>query len=78
MNRLEHPGTGRVMEVYTTEPGIQLYTGNILKGMKCKDGTIYAKHHSLCLETQKYPDAVHHVSEWKNARHIIASILPVI
>ena len=48
---LYHPGSGRYMEIYTTEPGIQFYTGNFLDGtVKGKNGTIYCKHAGLCLE----------------------------
>ena len=48
------------MEVWTTEPGLQFYTGNFLDGtVKGKGGAVYAKHGGFCLETQKYPDAVH-------------------
>ncbi len=46
--RVFEPSSGRVMEVYTTEPGVQLYTGNHLG------------HRALCLETQHYPDSIHH------------------
>ncbi len=53
--------TGRVMEVYTTKPGIQLYTGNFLDGMgPCKEGATYAKRGGLCLETQFFPNAMKH------------------
>ena len=50
--------TGRVMEVWTTEPGVQLYTGNFLTpGLKGKAGKTYDKRHGFCLETQHYPDS---------------------
>ena len=53
--------TGRVMEVFTTEPGVQLYTANYLDGtLKGKKGILYRKHFGLCLETQHFPDAIHH------------------
>jgi aldose 1-epimerase len=55
--------TGRVMEVFTTEPGIQLYTANYLDGtIKGKNGIIYRKHYGLCLETQHFPDSMHQTS----------------
>ena len=55
------PKTGRVMEVLTTEPGIQLYTGNFLDGeLTGHGGVVYNKHAGLCLETQQFPDAVNH------------------
>ncbi|MCK4763893.1 MAG: galactose mutarotase [Candidatus Aminicenantes bacterium] len=56
--RVEAPRSGRVMEVFTTEPGIQLYTGNFLDGSnKGKGGKVYHKHYGFCLETQHYPDS---------------------
>lgn len=51
------PGSGRVMEVYTTEPGVQFYAGNFLSGAKGKNGKIYLRRHGFCLETQHYPDS---------------------
>jgi aldose 1-epimerase len=57
--RLSEKTTGRVMEVLTTEPGIQLYTGNFLDGtLKGKGGITYKKHGGLCLETQHFPNAI--------------------
>ncbi len=55
--RARDPQSGRVMEVFTTEPGVQLYTGNHLKGIAGKSGYIYEKRHGFCLETQKFPDS---------------------
>lgn len=59
---LYHPGSGRVMEVYTTEPGIQFYTGNFLNGRlaNTKGGAKYVQHAALCLETQHFPDSPNH------------------
>lgn len=55
---LYHAGSGRYMEVYTTEPGIQFYTGNFLDGtLTGKNKTVYIKHAGLCLETQHFPDS---------------------
>ena len=52
------PSTGRVMEVWTTEPGIQLYTGNFLDGtLVGKSGKAYQRRSGFCLETQHYPDS---------------------
>lgn len=52
------PLTGIQLEVLTSEPGIQLYTGNFLNGKdKGKQGQIYKKHDAFCLETQKFPDS---------------------
>jgi aldose 1-epimerase len=52
--------SGRRMRVMTTEPGIQFYSGNFLKGQKGKGGKTYAHRSALCLETQHYPDSVNH------------------
>jgi aldose 1-epimerase len=53
--------TGRVLEMYTTEPGVQLYTGNFLDGkLKGKKGVVYKKHQAFCLEAQHFPDSVNH------------------
>jgi aldose 1-epimerase len=50
--------SGRKMEVFTSEPGIQLYTGNNLDGSQAgKSGFFYPKHSGLCLETQHFPDS---------------------
>lgn len=51
------PKTGRIMEVFTTEPGIQLYTGNFLDGPIGKSGKPYKRRSGLCLECQHYPDS---------------------
>uniref|UniRef100_A0A8C9PFE4 Galactose mutarotase n=1 Tax=Spermophilus dauricus TaxID=99837 RepID=A0A8C9PFE4_SPEDA len=57
--RVYHAGSGRVLEVYTTQPGVQFYTGNFLNGtLKGKNGAIYPKHSGFCLETQNWPDAI--------------------
>lgn len=51
------PKTGIKLQVFTSEPGIQVYTGNFLDGtVKGKRGIVYNKRASVCLETQKYPD----------------------
>ena len=56
--RVSEPTTGRVMEVRTTEPGIQFYSGNFLDGHHVgKGGTAYAHRSGFCLETQHYPDS---------------------
>jgi aldose 1-epimerase len=52
------PVSGRVMEVYTTEPGIQFYSGNFLDGSNAgKGGKVYVKRYGFCLEAQHYPDS---------------------
>jgi len=54
------PKTGIVMEVFTTEPGVQLYTGNYLDGSFIgKNGHKYPKRSAFCLETQHFPDSIH-------------------
>jgi aldose 1-epimerase len=53
------PDTGRTMEVWTTQPGVQFYTGNFLDGnLKGINGKMYGKHYAFCLETQHYPDSI--------------------
>lgn len=57
--KVRDPKSGRVMEVLTTEPGIQFYTGNFLDGSnKGKDGAVYKQYAGFCLEAQHFPDAV--------------------
>jgi aldose 1-epimerase len=53
--RVKDPGSGRVMEIHTTQPGIQLYTGNFLDGSPA--GGCYKQYEGFCLETQHYPDS---------------------
>jgi len=56
--RVMEPISGRIMEVYTTEPGMQFYTGNFLDGsLTGKNGIKYFKHYGFCMETQHYPDS---------------------
>jgi aldose 1-epimerase len=57
---LTDPVSGRVMEVRTTEPAIQLYTGNFLDGSLSGRGATFARRTALCLETQHYPDSPNH------------------
>lgn len=60
---LASPKTGIVMEVETTSPGVQLYTGNYLDGRPSgKDGVRYQPRDGVCLETQFFPDAIHHAN----------------
>jgi len=54
--------SGRVMEVETTEPGIQLYTGNFLDNVKGKNGENYPHRSALCLESQTFPDSPNQAS----------------
>jgi aldose 1-epimerase len=56
--RVYEPTSGRVMEVSTTEPGVQFYAGNFLDGtITGKGGKVYVKRYGFCLETQHYPDS---------------------
>ncbi|MCU0249591.1 MAG: galactose mutarotase [Vicinamibacterales bacterium] len=56
---VREPKSGRVMEVLTTEPGVQLYTGNFLDGtLTGKAGVAYQKNGGFCLETQHFPDSI--------------------
>jgi aldose 1-epimerase len=55
--RAYEPTSGRVMEVFATQPGVQLYTGNFLDGTLERDGQKFGKHFAFCLETQHYPDS---------------------
>jgi aldose 1-epimerase len=59
--RVRDPNTSRVLEMTTTESGVQFYTGNFLDGkQKGKGGVRYQKHHGFCLEAQHFPDSVNH------------------
>ena len=59
--RLLEPASGRILEVYTNEPGIQCYTGNFLDGtIHGKGGKVYLRRGAVCLETQHYPDSPNH------------------
>jgi aldose 1-epimerase len=58
---LYDPATGRVLEVLTTEPGLQIYTGNFLDGTAHgKGGRSYERRSAICLETQHFPDSPNH------------------
>ena len=54
------PHSGRTLKVWTTEPGIQFYSGNFLDGIRGKAGKIYNRRDAFCLETQHYPDSPNH------------------
>lgn len=59
--RLFHPTSGRMLEIFTTEPGLQFYSGNFLDGRLIgKNNFPYHKHQGLCLETQHFPDSPNH------------------
>jgi aldose 1-epimerase len=57
---LHHPASGRVLEIRTTEPGLQFYSGNFLRGDQGKAGRTYLHRGALCLEAQHFPDTPHH------------------
>jgi len=57
---LHCPATGIAMDLFTTQPGLQLYTGNFLDGVRGKKGFAYNRHTAICLETQQFPDAPNH------------------
>jgi aldose 1-epimerase len=59
--RVEDPASGRTLDVSTTEPGVQFYTGNFLDGtLTGKGGAVYQRRYGLCLETQHFPDSPNH------------------
>ncbi|CAG5119826.1 unnamed protein product [Candidula unifasciata] len=60
--RVDHPPTGRYLEVRTTEPGIQFYTAYYLTDVTGKGGVPYQRFGAFCLEAQHYPDSVHQPS----------------
>lgn len=57
---LVEPQSGRRMQIMTSEPGIQFYSGNFLRGDQGKGGKTYALRSACCLETQHFPDSVNH------------------
>jgi aldose 1-epimerase len=57
---VEDPASGRILDVLSTEPGLQLYTADFGDGSKGKGGQVYRHRASLCLEPQHYPDAPNH------------------
>ena len=69
--RVTEPKSGRVLEVLTTEPGVQFYTGNFLDGSNVgKGGAKYAQYNGFCLEAQKFPDSVNK-PEWKDKSNVV-------
>jgi len=63
--RVEHPVSGRWLECYTNQPGVQFYTGNFIPtddSLTGKEGAVYRKHGGFCLETQKFPDSINQPS----------------
>ena len=60
--KLKDPTSGRVLNVFTNQPGVQLYSGNHLNGQTGKGGKTYAPRSAVCLETQHFPDSVNQPS----------------
>jgi aldose 1-epimerase len=61
--RLEDPVSGRRLDISTTEPGVQFYSGNFLDGtLRGKGGRTYAHRSGLCLEAQHFPDSPNHAN----------------
>ncbi|XP_016980753.1 galactose mutarotase [Drosophila rhopaloa] len=58
--KIVHPPSGRAMEVWTDQPGMQFYTANNMSTISGKKGARYVKHGSFCVETEKFPDAMNH------------------
>ena len=65
---LRDPASGRTLEILTDQPSIQVYMGNFLDGtLTGKDGAVYGPNTGICLETQKFPDSMHH-PDWPSVR----------
>lgn len=58
--RIKEPESGRTMEVYTTEPGVQLYTDNWADGYKGQHGATFPRRSAICFEAQHFPDSPNH------------------
>jgi len=58
--KIVHPPSGRALEVWTNQPGIQFYTANNITKITGKKGLFYVKHGALCVQTVKFPDAINH------------------
>ena len=63
--RVDDPSSGRVMTVSANQPGVQFYSGNFLDGSHTGKGATYVRHAGLCLETQKFPNAIN-VGDWRD------------
>lgn len=62
--RAYEPTSGRQLELFCDKPGVQFYTGNFLDGTNVgKGGAVYKQYNGFCLETQNYPDSIHH-ADW--------------
>lgn len=56
--RVYHPSSGRLLTVFTDQPGVHFYTGNFLDGSPGKGGVCYPKYGGFCFEAQNYPNAI--------------------
>lgn len=66
--RLRDPKSGRMLEILTDQPSVQVYMGNFLDGtLTGKGGAVYGPNAAICLETQKFPDSIHH-PDWPSVR----------
>jgi aldose 1-epimerase len=63
--RVKDPKSGRIMTVSSDQPGVQFYTGNFLDGSTKGKGTNYVQYAGLCLESQKFPNAIN-VPGWQD------------
>ena len=61
ISRVIHPASGRVLDMYTTEPGVQFYTAFYMDGQAGKGGVIYKKNGGFTLEAQHYPNSPNEV-----------------
>lgn len=69
--KVVEPKSGRVLEVFTTEPGLQFYSGNFLDGTNTgKGGAVYKQYNGFCLEAQKFPDSINQ-PDWKEKSDVI-------
>jgi aldose 1-epimerase len=59
---LTDPGSGRVLEIRTTQPGLQFYSGNFMNGKPAGEGSVFGYRTGLCLETQHFPDSPNHAA----------------
>jgi aldose 1-epimerase len=59
---LSDPGSGRVLEIRTTQPGLQFYSGNFMNGKPAGEGSVFGYRTGLCLETQHFPDSPNHAA----------------
>lgn len=64
-SRVHEPSSGRILEVYSSYPGLQVYSGNLLKGQEGKNGRSYQKYGAFCLEPQFYPNSINE-SNWRD------------